>query len=107
VYDAVSRAAGRARKGAGPSLIEAVTYRWKGHSRSDREAYRTREEVKAWRERDPIPRFADALQAAGMLSDDESEALRAKAAQAIEDALAFAENSPEPDVAEIMDGLYA
>ncbi len=107
VYDAVSRAAARARKGEGPSLIEAVTYRWKGHSRSDREAYRTREEVKAWRERDPIPRFANALQAAGMLSDEEMETMRANASQAIEESLAFAEDSPEPDVADIMDGLYA
>jgi TPP-dependent pyruvate/acetoin dehydrogenase alpha subunit len=107
VYDAVSRAAARARAGEGPSLIEAVTYRWKGHSRSDREAYRTRDEVKEWRQRDPIPRFTAVVQAAGMLTDDELETMRARAAKAIEDALAFAEASPEPDVANIMDGLYA
>ena len=107
VYEAVSRAAARARAGEGPSLIEAVTYRWKGHSRSDREAYRSRDEVKEWRARDPIPLFAAIVQAAGMLTEDELEKLRTGATQAIEDALAFAEASPEPDVTKIMDGLYA
>lgn len=107
VYEAVSRAAARARAGEGPTLIEAVTYRWKGHSRSDREAYRSRDEVKEWRARDPIPLFVAIVQAAGMLTEDELEKLRTGATQAIEDALAFAEASPEPDVANIMDGLYA
>jgi pyruvate dehydrogenase E1 component alpha subunit len=107
VYDAVTRAAARARAGEGPTLIEALTYRWKGHSRSDREAYRTRDEVKEWRERDPIPRFAAIVMSAEMLTDDQFETMRAQAYQAVEDALAFAESSPEPDVIDIMDGLYA
>jgi TPP-dependent pyruvate/acetoin dehydrogenase alpha subunit len=107
VYDAVSRAATRARAGEGPTLIEAVTYRWKGHSRSDREAYRTREEVKEWRQRDPIPRFVAVVQAAEMLSAEEYEKMNANAAKAIDDALAFAEASPEPEFINIMDGLYA
>jgi len=107
VYEAVARAAKRARAGEGPTLIEAVTYRWKGHSRSDREAYRTREEVKEWRERDPIPRFAAIVQAAGMLTEDQLEEMRTEATQAVEAALVFAESSPEPDVSTIMEGLYA
>ncbi|TFH33629.1 MAG: thiamine pyrophosphate-dependent dehydrogenase E1 component subunit alpha [Anaerolineales bacterium] len=107
VYQAVSRAATRARAGEGPTLIEAVTYRWKGHSRSDRQSYRTREEIKEWQQRDPIPRFSAILQAAGMLSEEQHAALRENASRAIEEALAFAEASPEPDVANIMDGLYA
>ncbi len=107
VYEAVSRAAARARAGEGPTLIEAVTYRWKGHSRSDREAYRTRDEVKEWRQRDPIPRFTDVVKAAGMITEEQLDQLRANAATAIEEALAFAESSPEPDVIDIMDGLYA
>ncbi len=107
VYDAVSRAAAHARAGKGPTLIEAVTYRWKGHSRSDRQAYRTREEVKEWQERDPIPRFTAVLMQAGMLTDEQLETMRSDASQAVEEALAFAESSPEPDVINIMDGLYA
>lgn len=107
VYEAVSRAAKRARAGEGPTLIEAVTYRWKGHSRSDREAYRTRDEVKEWRERDPIPRFSAIVQAAGMLTEDQFETMQTEATEAVEAALVFAESSPEPDVSTIMEGLYA
>jgi pyruvate dehydrogenase E1 component alpha subunit len=107
VYDAVARAAQRARAGEGPTLIEAVTYRWKGHSRSDQQAYRTRAELKEWQARDPIPRFADALINAGMLDQDQVDQINSQAEQAVEAALAFAETSPEPQVADIMDGLYA
>jgi len=107
VYNAVKQAAERARKGDGPTLVEALTYRWKGHSRSDRQAYRTRDEVKEWQKRDPIPRFAEALLSAGMLDEDGLQALQAAAHEHIEEALQFAEASPEPEVASIMDGLYA
>src|SRR5690554_1111987 len=106
-YDAVSRAVERARAGEGPTLLEAVTYRWEGHSKSDRQAYRTREEVKAWQAKDPIPRFGERLMQAGLLTQDEFNAVRDAAYQKIEDAVAYAENSPEPDVANIMDGVYA
>ncbi len=103
VYEAVKEAAERARAGEGPTLIEALTYRWRGHSKSDRQAYRTREEVKEWQKRDPIRRFAKKLG----LSDEELEALRQEAKDRIEQAVAFAEASPEPDVATIMEGVYA
>ncbi len=107
VYDAVSRAAARARAGEGPTLIEALTYRWKGHSRSDREAYRTRDEVKEWRDRDPIPRFAEIVKKTGMLTDEEFDLMRTQAYQAVEDALAFAESSPEPADEELFTNIYA
>lgn len=107
VYGAVSTAADRARAGDGPTLIESLTYRWRGHSRSDRQLYRTREEVKEWQTRDPIPRFGRLLIQAGYLVDEEMEAIRARAYQQIEEAVAFAENSPEPDPASIMEGVYA
>ena len=107
VFDAVSRAAARARAGEGPTLIEAVTYRWKGHARSDRQAYRTRDEVKEWQKRDPIPHFAAVVQAAGMLTEDDLENMNADVKENIENALVFGESSPEPDLDNIMDGLYA
>lgn len=107
VYEAVSRAADRARNGDGPTLIESLTYRWKGHSRSDSEAYRTRDEVKEWKERDPIPRFASALLDHEFLTEDEWDELEANAEQAIEGALEFAEASPEPDLSTIEEGVYA
>jgi len=106
VYDAISTAAQRAREGNGPTLVEAITYRWRGHSRSDRQLYRTRDEVKEWQARDPIVRFADQLRQVGFLSDDQLESLRQNANKCIDDALAFAEASPEPDVASIMEGVY-
>jgi len=107
VYDAVAAAAARARSGNGPTLVECLTYRWRGHSRSDRQLYRTREEVKQWREKDPILRFADKLIAAKLLAEEEQEAIKDKAIQSIEEALVYAEASPSPDVSTIMEGVYA
>lgn len=103
VYQAISEARERARKGEGPTLIEALTYRWKGHSKSDREAYRTRDEVKSWQARDPIPRFAAVLG----LDDTVVAELHAEADHLIEAAVAFAEVSPEPELSTIMEGVYA
>jgi pyruvate dehydrogenase E1 component alpha subunit len=103
VYAAVREAAERARSGGGPTLIEAVTYRWRGHSKSDKQAYRTREEVKAWQQRDPIRRFAAVLG----VNEAELEQLRANAQARIEQAVAFAEASPEPAVESILEGVYA
>lgn len=103
VYDAATEAVARARRGDGPTLIESVTYRWKGHSKSDKQAYRTRDEVKEWQEKDPIRRFAAFLR----LSDEERDARQAQARQRIDEAVTFSENSPEPDVARIMEGVYA
>lgn len=103
VYEAVAAAAARARAGQGPSLVEAVTYRWRGHSKSDKQAYRTRDEVKEWQQRDPILRFAARLG----LADAERETMRQAALDRINAAVAFAEASPEPDVRTITDGVYA
>jgi pyruvate dehydrogenase E1 component alpha subunit len=107
VYAAVSAAAERARRGEGPTLVESLTYRWRGHSRSDRQLYRGRDEVKTWQAKDPIPRFASRLIAAGILKEAALETLRQAGYQRIEQALAFAESSPEPDVATIKEGVYA
>jgi pyruvate dehydrogenase E1 component alpha subunit len=107
VFDAIGAAADRARAGKGPTLVEVITYRWRGHSRSDRQLYRTREEVKEWQARDPIARFANRLKGIGWLDDDLQEAMRARAYQRVEEAVAFADASPEPDVAAILEGLYA
>jgi acetoin:2,6-dichlorophenolindophenol oxidoreductase subunit alpha len=107
VYEAAANAAARARAGQGPTLIEAKTYRWRGHSKSDRNLYRTQEEIQSWRERDPIARFRSQLIAAGQLDEDEAEAIARAARQAIEAGVAFAEQSPEPDPAILEDAVYA
>lgn len=103
VYEAVCDAAMRARRGEGPTLIEALTYRWKGHSRSDKQAYRTRDEVAEWQKQDPIRRWAQQMG----LGETQIEAERAKATERIDEAIAFAEASPEPSIENILDGVYA
>ncbi len=103
VNKAVRDAANRARKGNGPTLIEAITYRWRGHSKSDRQAYRTREEVKEWMKKDPIPRFAAKIG----VTDKEMEKIKQQVKQDIQAAVEYAENSPEPDLSTILEGVYA
>ncbi|MCE7949291.1 MAG: thiamine pyrophosphate-dependent dehydrogenase E1 component subunit alpha [Chloroflexi bacterium CFX4] len=108
VYSAVSEAAARARRGEGASLVEAKTYRYKGHSKSDKQAYRSREEVRDWQDnRDPILRFANLLVLAGVITEAEAATMRDQAIATIDEAVEFSENSPEPSVADILDGVYA
>jgi pyruvate/2-oxoglutarate/acetoin dehydrogenase E1 component len=107
VYQTVKEAVERARRGEGPSLLEAVTYRYKGHSKSDKQVYRTKEEVEAWKERDPIQRFRTWLIERGYLPAAEADALEGRAQTAIEDAIAFAERSPEPAVDHLLHDVYA
>jgi acetoin:2,6-dichlorophenolindophenol oxidoreductase subunit alpha len=107
VYGAVRAAVERARAGGGPALIENVTYRWRGHSKSDRQRYRTREEVKGWQSRDPIERLRAILMDAGLFSKAELDEVAAQARQVIEESVVFAEAAAEPDPATIMEGVYA
>jgi TPP-dependent pyruvate/acetoin dehydrogenase alpha subunit len=99
VYQATRTAIDRARAGEGPSLVENVTYRWRGHSKSDRNLYRTQAEIDDWKTRDPIVRFKKVLVEAKKMTDEEVEAIdqQAKATidQAAEEALSFPEPSPE------------
>jgi acetoin:2,6-dichlorophenolindophenol oxidoreductase subunit alpha len=67
VYTAAAEAVARARSGGGPTLIEAKTYRWRGHSKSDRNLYRTQQEIEEWKARDPIPRLQNRLLELDML----------------------------------------
>jgi pyruvate dehydrogenase E1 component alpha subunit len=94
VHKAAAEAVAYARSGQGPTLIEAVTYRWKGHSKSDKNLYRTREEITAWQERDPITRFEEAVRKTGSLSDEEIQAARKAATDAVRDAIRTANAAP-------------
>jgi len=107
VYEAVREAVERARAGQGPSLIENVTYRWRGHSKSDANRYRTQEEIEAWKEKCPIERFRQQLIEQGVLTEEGANRIEQQACAAIDAAVAFAENSPEPDLATIEQGVYA
>jgi pyruvate dehydrogenase E1 component alpha subunit len=107
VYDAVSKAVERARSGGGPSLVENVTYRWRGHSKSDVNRYRSREEIEAWKDRGPIRRFRRQLIEEGVLTEEEADRIEEQAYADIEEAVVFADESPEPDVATVEEGVYA
>ena len=107
VHDAVSRAAERARRGDGPSLIEAHTIRWVGHFEGDAQAYRSREEAAEGRRTDPIVRLARVLERRGLLDDGHAERIRARVTAEIEDAVAYAEASPLPEPAAALTDLFA
>ena len=107
VYEAAAEAAKRARGGKGPTLLECKTYRWKGHSKSDQERYRTKEEIESWKKRDPITRFRESLMAEGVIDEEEGARIEEEARQTIMDALEYAQASPEPSVDTILDGVYA
>ncbi|NIS83555.1 MAG: pyruvate dehydrogenase (acetyl-transferring) E1 component subunit alpha [Anaerolineales bacterium] len=107
VFDIVRKAANQARAGEGPILVEAETYRWKGHSKSDRNLYRTQEEMDAWKKRDPIARFRESLIAAKILSEARTEEITLEAQKTIEEALAYADASPDPEEQSLTDFVYA
>ena len=107
VYEAVSEGVERARAGQGPSLIENVTYRWRGHSRSDVNRYRTKEEIKSWQEKGPIKRFSKHLLEDGVLTEREIDQIKEDAYAAIDAAVEFSEASPDPDLETIEEGVYA
>jgi pyruvate dehydrogenase E1 component alpha subunit len=107
VYEAATEAVKRARSGEGPTLLECKTYRWKGHSKSDQERYRTKEEIEAWKKRDPITRFRETLIAEGGIDGEQDARIEEEARQSIMDALEYAQSSPEPSVDTILEGVYA
>ncbi len=106
VAESVDTAVARARAGEGPSLIENVTYRWRGHSKSDRNRYRTKEEITDWMARDPIPRMARLLIDHHILSEADVDAIEAEAEATIKDAIAFAADSPDPTVDAVTRDVY-
>jgi pyruvate dehydrogenase E1 component alpha subunit len=98
VYESVSVAASRARLGGGPTLIEAKTYRFCEHLEGNQfPVYRPADEVRSWKERDPIDLLSARLQNEGTLSDEELSAIRADVEDETEAALRFAEQSPVPE----------
>jgi 2-oxoisovalerate dehydrogenase E1 component len=107
VHRAVSEAVERARQGGGPTLLEAKTYRYYGHSRSDPRAYRTKDEESGWRDRDPIETFATRLVESGICTQGEIDALEAKLEAQIDTAQEFALHSPFPDPEELDRFVYA
>lgn len=103
VREATKTAMSRAKAGDGPTLLEMQTYRYYGHSKSDKREYRTKEEEDDWRSRDCIEKLRDAMQ----LDAAAYSALQAEIADEVEEAVEFAQTSPEPEVEEWEDVLFA
>lgn len=106
VTRAVDSAVKRARSGEGPSLVENVTYRWRGHSKSDRNRYRSKEEIQDWIDRDPIPRFAKLLLERGILNEMQLAEMEGVADQTVKDAIEFAKKCPDPKPEEATRDVY-
>lgn len=108
VYDAMDKAVKRARKGEGPSIIECVTYRWRGHSEGDREHfYRTKEEVREWMKKDPIAAYQKYLTSKKAASKKDFAQIEEKIRLEIDEAVAFGERSAYPDASEVLTDVYA
>ncbi len=107
VFETVSEAVSRARRGDGPTLVESKTYRFFGHSKSDPRVYRSREEEQMWMAKDPIPRLANLLKEKGMATEEELKSIDELVDKEMEEALEFALNSPLPKLEEIAKYVYA
>ncbi len=107
VFNTVSYFASRCRDRKGPVLIECLTYRWKGHSKSDAQVYRSKEEVKSWMKKDPILQYRRVLIQDGVLTEKEDKDLEKEVIGQLKEATRFAKEGPFPDKSEVEDDVYA
>ena len=106
VYEAVSKAIERARKGDGPSLVECKTFRLRGHYEGDPQKYRPEGEVEEWKKKCPIDSFGARLLEMKVLTGEKIDEIEADLKKEMADAVRFAEESPYPDVSELMTDVY-
>jgi len=107
VHEAIAKAADRARSGEGPTFLEICTYRYKGHSMSDPQKYRTKEEVEEYKKLDPIETTLDTIVKKKYATQAEIEAIQQRVDQQVEDCVKFAEESPYPSDDELYKDIYA
>ena len=112
VYEVVTTAVERARRGEGPSLVEAKTYRYREHAEfggldSAMPTYRSQEEVEAWRKRDPVLNFRHSVVESGELNENQVETIEEEVNQEIIEAVEFARSSPAPDPEDAFEDLYS
>jgi 2-oxoisovalerate dehydrogenase E1 component alpha subunit len=108
VYETAKEAVDRARRGDGPTLIEAKTYRLTAHSSDDDDRrYREREEIEEWRLKDPIARFERYFQENGLLDEEKREEMAARIKAEVAEASDYAENAPFAEPEEALEGVYA
>jgi pyruvate dehydrogenase E1 component subunit alpha len=106
VHEAVARAVKRARQGDGPTLLEIKTYRYKGHSISDPQKYRTKEEVDEYKQRDPIQQVLDTILAKKYATQEEIDAINKRVSDTVTESVKFAEESSWPDDSEVLKDVY-
>ena len=106
VHEGVSRAVKRAREGDGPTLLEIKTYRYKGHSISDPQKYRTKEEVDEYKQRDPLEQVLKTITTEKLASKEELAAIDKRVGDTVQAAVKFAEESPWPDDSEVLKDVY-
>jgi pyruvate dehydrogenase E1 component alpha subunit len=106
VYEVVGEAVDRARRGEGPTLIEAKTMRMRGHYEGDPETYRSKEEVEEWKKKDPLDRFTKKLLDDRTLTSADMEEKKARFAREVEEAVAFAKQAPFPDAGEVTSDVF-
>jgi len=106
VYKAVKKAASRIRKTSKPYLLEICTYRYKGHSMSDPAKYRSKEEVEAYKKKDPIQQALKKITENGWLDEEGVKKIQAEVKKTVEESVRFAEESPFPDVDEVYTDVY-
>ena len=107
VHEATTEALRRVRSGSGPVFLEALTYRYRGHSASDPSQYRESSEVEEWRSKDPIEQLKSLSSQAGLLTDEEMQDMDSKVEAEIAEAVQFAEDSPVPAPSSLHDDVYA
>ncbi|MEM9023169.1 MAG: pyruvate dehydrogenase (acetyl-transferring) E1 component subunit alpha [Bacteroidota bacterium] len=106
VHEAIERAATRARKGDGPTLLDIRTYRYKGHSMSDPQKYRTKDEVDEYKAQDPINQVLDTIKKKKYATEAEIDAIKARVKELVDESVTFAEESPMPDAEELYKDVY-
>ena len=106
VHDGIIRAVNRARQGDGPTLLEIKTYRYKGHSMSDPQKYRSKEEVEEYKQRDPIETSRQNLIERFGVTEQEIEVINERVKAQVEESVRFAEESPWPDDSELLKDVY-
>ena len=95
------------REGNGPVLVESKTYRWLGHSKSDANVYRTKEEIEEWKQKDPIEKLKKYLLKKKYFNEEELIKIEEKAKEDIEKAVEFSNNSPDPELETALTDVYA
>ena len=107
VHDAIAEAADRARKGNGPTLLDIRTYRYKGHSMSDPQKYRSKDEVAEWQGQDPIEKVLKTILDNKLATQKQIDTIQDKVKDIVSESIQFAEESPLPEAKELYEDVYS